>query len=167
MAGLPLFRTFTARVMTVVMGTVIAFSAALGLSVYFMMTAWQADSALEFLSALATARQQAMEAEVSRYLGAGNAFAAPDLGYEIEQLQAAEGAKVETMRKALLGSMHRKLRSNELLESAQVVDLENRVLVQTQPGSDPYLDVAGSLFREAVLRPVLSTPKYGVTAAPT
>ena len=34
----PLFRTFTARVMTVVMTTVIIFSVVLGLSVYFAMT---------------------------------------------------------------------------------------------------------------------------------
>ena len=67
-AGFKLFRTFTARVTTLVLTTVIVFSAALGLGVYSLVTGWQADAALESLSALATAREYAIEAQISRGL---------------------------------------------------------------------------------------------------
>lgn len=115
MAGLQFLRTLTTRVMTVVMTTVIAFSIVLGFTANSLVTRWQANFALESLSALASARQHAIVAQVSRYLDVGTGFAAPDLGYDIEQLQAAEGAEAETMREAVLRRMRRELRSNELL----------------------------------------------------
>jgi len=57
MAGLPLFRTLTSRVMTLMMATIIIMSTVLGASIYYSMTAWQAEAALESLLALAAARQ--------------------------------------------------------------------------------------------------------------
>ncbi len=156
-----LFRTLTSRVLVVVMATVLVFSLVLGFSLYSSVTRWQADLALESLSALATARQYALEAQVDRYLDVGTSFAAPDLGYDIEQLQAADGTRADMLRDALLQHIRRALRSGDLLESAQIVDLQNRVIVQTQPGGEPYLDVESALFRQAALRPVLSPPRYG------
>ncbi len=161
-----LFRTFTARMTTLVLATVIAFSAALGLSVYPLVAGWQSDAALESLSALATAREYAIKAQISRYMDVGNAFVAPDLGYEVEQLLAAEGVETDILREALLQSMRRKLRSNTLLQSAQVVDLRNRVIPQTDSESEPYLGVGSLLFRQAVVNPALSPPNT-VKAAPT
>lgn len=161
MAGLPLLRTLTSRVMTVVLAAVVTTSVVLGVSLYYAVTRWQTDAALESLSALANARQFAVEAQIRGYLDIGSAFAAPGLGYEIQQLQAAEGAEAEALQEALLLSMRRKLRSNSLLESAQVVGLENGVIVQTDPGSEPFLAAGSRLFRESVLRRTLSAPQYG------
>ncbi len=160
MAGLPLFRTLTSRVMTLMMATIIIMSTVLGASVYYSVTVWQAEAALESLLALAAARQAAIEGQVNRYLDVGAAFVAPDLGYEIEQLQAAEGAEAEILREALRLSMRRKLRAIELLDQAQIVDPENRVIIQTEPGLEPFLGAGSLLLRESLLRSALSAPQY-------
>lgn len=157
-AGLPFFRTLTGRVVSVVMATVIAFSVVLGFGLYSTVTRWQADHVMESLAAMATARQHAIEAEVERFSQVGNAFVAPDLSREIEELQAAEGAEAETLREALLQSMLRKLRANPLLEHVQVMDLEDEVIIQSHPGRDPFLDVDADLLREGALRLTVSTP---------
>ena len=158
MARFPLWRRLSTRIAMVVMTTILGFLVILGISVNALMTEWIEDKALDSFSALASARQHAVEAQVSRYFDVASAFIALDLGYDVEELLASEGALAETRREALIVRMWRKLRADDLLESAQVVDLENRIVVQTHPGDGPYLDAGSDFFRKALLRAQLSVP---------
>lgn len=165
MAAFQFWRSLSGRLTAIVMTTIIGFLVVMGVAVNAFVTGWLEDEALESLSALATARQHAVEAQVSRYFDVASAFLAPDLEHDVEQLLASEGVLAQTRREALMGSLQRELRAVPLLESAQVVDLENRIIVQTHPGDGPYLDAESGFFREALIRGRLSVPVYDTDRA--
>ena len=129
-----LFRSFTARVVTLVLTGLALFAAALGVVAYTITRNWLEDTAVSHLEALAEARQRAIEERIEDYLTNLRSFLHPDLEDHVTDVLAAEGAEREAMLPELRSHMRRARKAYPQLVWAEVLDLDGRVLACAAPG---------------------------------
>ncbi len=152
------FKSLSARITSIVLLLLVSFSIALGTLAFFLTTSWLERTSLDNLSALASARRYAVEAQVDRYLDMLNSYMLPHLELEVAQLMASQGPERARLHREVMRDMRRNLQASEWLVSAKVVDLENRLVAQTSEGSGLREGREPALFRDALLRPRISHP---------
>ncbi len=132
------FRSLTARLGTMVLVTLTAFTLAIGVTAYTITGNWLEKTAVSNLEALASARQSSLEAQLRDYQDGLRAFAQPDLEGEVAALLAASGPEQDALHEKLVASMRRRLTASDNNVGAKVVNLEGEVVAETFPaGGEP------------------------------
>lgn len=152
------FKSLSGRITSVVLLLLVSFSIVLGALALFLTTSWLERTSLDGLSALASARRYAVEAQVDRYLDMLSSYVLPDLESDLAHLIVSQGPERARLRGGVVRTMRRNLQASEWLVYAKVVDRENRLVAQTSEGVGQAEDQEPDFFRDALLRPRISHP---------
>lgn len=152
------FSTFASKVTVLVLVILALLSIVVGVVSYQVTRSELTRTALEGLQALATARKQAIEGVLDRYLDTIKTFAQPDLEVEFEAMLKADTADRPRLMNELRERMRRELAVRAHGVGAQIVDLEGAVVVQTGSGQDSYAADHPRLVEVGRLRPHISAP---------
>ena len=115
------FKSISSKGTGLVMGLLTAFSLALGYFSYKATAGGIEAEALGNLSALATAKQHAIESQVARYFEILRASSSQGLAEEVEELMAAQGSERARLQEVLELRLRRQLQISELLTCAQIL----------------------------------------------
>lgn len=151
-------RSFSSRGTALVLALLSGFSLALFIAASRVVSAGIQDKALDALSSLATAKQGALEAQVSRYFSVLEGIVLPGWGEEVGWLMESEGPERERRVDGLERALSRRLYAFERTVCAQIRDLDQSLLLETNPEHCPHLERGPDFLRAARLGPAISDP---------
>jgi len=146
------------QITVLVLGMLMLFTVALGLTVFQLTRDWLEHSAVANLEALASARRAAIETQLSDYLDDAASFVHPELGADVEALLAAGEPERTALHDALVARMRREQPAHPYHESTEVVDLTGTVIAATDAAQEGRQLADSPAFTEGRLHPYISDP---------
>ena len=153
-------KSLASRIISLVLIILIAFSIAIGFISYSSMRNQLEDITVQNLEALAAAREQALETQIMRFEEVVTGFKLPNLEAQLEDFLTVGGAEKIMFQDELINSLMRSMQASNFIIAAQIVDRDNRIIVQTNPDALPFLETESDEFESARRTITISTPFF-------